>query len=157
MPVIHNIKTVLVFAIQPESLRHNPLFFELCTKLAWNPKRVEMKEFLNNYAHRRYGKDSAEAMAECMEQLVASVYSINGWPTPLYQVRLDAGPNAFDGDWFQQALECSGYRFIPHIRKALEICLAQERNLKTNIFFRDDLLEITRSYLREVLDYTSLE
>jgi len=144
------------FFIQPESIHHNTLYFELAARLAWNPEKAEMNDFLLRFARCRYGEDSAASMVKVLRKLVDSVYSVNGWHTPLYQVdqaALSASPTTFDNPYFQQVFERGGSRFIPYLKEALKICLSEQERQKGNNLYRNDLLDISRAYIRELFDY----
>ncbi len=144
------------FFIQPESIHHNTPYFELAARLAWNPEQVDMDDFLLQFARCRYGEDSADNMAAALRKLVDSVYSVNGWHTPLYQVdrtALSVSPVALDNPYFQRVFERNGSRFIPALKEALEIGFREQERQEGNRLYRNDLLDISRAYVRELFDY----
>ena len=81
----------LGIAIQPEALRHNPIAFDLLSRAGWNPNALDLNGFLEDYAVRRYGKDAAPKMVECLKELSASAYGQPGVECPLYMLRITSG------------------------------------------------------------------
>ena len=74
--------------IEPEAIHHNPIAFDLISRLAWDPSAVELSAFLEDYAVRRYGAAAAPGMVRCFRELTASVYGSPGVVCPLYMLRV---------------------------------------------------------------------
>ena len=134
------------FYINPEIIEHNWLYFDLATKLAWNPQEIELKTFLQDYAIRRYGIKDAPVMQMALEELAQSVYSTNDlvWSYPFYQCRLGGAP--FPGGVENREV------MIPHLKKALEIAINASESQSQNQLYMDDLVDMGRQYLGELFN-----
>ena len=73
--------------IVPEVVHYNTVYFELAADLQWNPTRVTLEGFLDDYCLRRYGADGAPAMRKALDHLVASVYRTKVVGPPAYTRR----------------------------------------------------------------------
>lgn len=138
----------LGMAIQPESLRHNPIAFDLLSRAGWNPNGLDLNGFLEDYAVRRYGKAAAPKMVECLKELSASAYGQPGVECPLYMLRITSGrmsaKHPHGGD--------QASRFLPHLRKALEAALCESNRLATSPLYQHDLVDIGRQYLSDLFN-----
>lgn len=138
----------LGMAVQPEALHHNPIAFDLLSRVGWNPNALDLNGFLADYAVRRYGKDSAPKMVECLKELSASVYGQPGAECPLYMLRITSDRmSAKHPHGEDQAL-----RFLPHLRKALEAALSESSRLMSSPMYRHDLVDIGRQYLSDLFN-----
>jgi len=138
-------------SLQPEALRQNHIWFDLLSRLAWNPEKIQLDAFLEDYARRRYGKDAAARMVLALNELVASVYGADDVTPPFYQIRITEETiktRRKGGSGSLSLAERS--RFIPHLRKALEIALGEGDRLERNPLYRHDLLDIARQYQAEL-------
>ncbi len=132
-------------SLQPEALRHNHIWFDLLSRLAWNPENTRLDSFLADYANRRYGVDAAPTMVRALEELVASVYGVDDVTPPFYQVRIT--PEGIQGRRKGSAHSLSlgqRSRFVPHLRNALEIALRERGRLGTNPLYQHDIIDIGR-------------
>ena len=135
--------------LEPEALRHNPIVFDLLSRVAWNPTELELDSYLKDYAERRYGGESAPNMVACFNELVASVYGEPGIEVPLYMLRI--GSRQLDPDK-PFALD-QAKRFIPHLQKALQIALKESSPLESNALYQHDLIDIARQYLSDLFNF----
>ncbi|HUZ46594.1 MAG TPA: alpha-N-acetylglucosaminidase TIM-barrel domain-containing protein [Terriglobia bacterium] len=131
------------FALVNEVSGFNYFYFELATKLGWNPSEVELRSFTHEYAITRYGVRAAEPMQRALNELLASVYSSDAFAKPLYWHRLDG---KFNADVWR------GRPFIPHLRRAVEYALEASEAAKANPLYLHDLNDITRAYLGQVFN-----
>jgi len=127
------------FEIMPEVVHWNHLYYDLCTRLAWDPGPVELDQFLRDYARRRYGQEHADRMYPCLRALADSVYSRQDLIPPLYQVR----PRT---DWALRGLP-ERLRILPGMRQALDAALACADALGDSPLYRRDLVDIAKEYL----------
>ncbi len=138
----------LGMCLQPEALRHNPLAFDLLSRVAWNPTELTLDAYLKDYAERRYGVESAPNMLAVLQELAASVYGEPGIEVPLYMVRIGsqhldpARPSALD----------QAKRFIPRLHGALQIALRESSRLQSNALYQHDLIDIARQYLSDLFN-----
>ena len=139
--------------VAPEVLGHNYIFYDLISRLGWNPEAVDIESFLKDYAQRRYGRDSATTMVKCLKELIASVYGSNdGSPPPLYHYRLS---NIYLSPDFRIEGPLSladRNRFLPHLQKALEIALQEANSLSDDILYQHDIVDIARQYLGDLFN-----
>ncbi|MDY6913089.1 MAG: alpha-N-acetylglucosaminidase TIM-barrel domain-containing protein [Planctomycetota bacterium] len=141
-------------AIQPEDIHHNPLYFHYAARLGWDPN-VSVKDFIASYARRRYGRKSAANMAEAMGELADSVYTLSGWPSPTYFTSLAADEDFLNEDERLSAFQRMTHSvdYVPHLQKALACALREAEAQAQNELYLNDLADICRAYLREVIDY----
>ena len=138
-------------AVEMEVIHHNHIFYDLLSRLSWNPEKIELNEFLQDYAARRYGEGSAAKMTQCLKELAASVYSTDDARSPLYQYRMTA--ELGKAERYSQLLSLSERtRFIPRLKEALEIALEEEDRLGENPLYQHDLIDIARQYLGELFN-----
>jgi alpha-N-acetylglucosaminidase len=140
-------------SLQPEALRHNHIWFDLLSRLAWNPEKIQIDAFLHDYATRRYGKDAAAPMVLVLKELETSVYGVDDVTPPFYQVRIteDAIKTRRQGGSRNLSL-AQRSRFIPHLRKALETALGERDRLAWSPLYQHDLVDIGRQYQAELFD-----
>lgn len=131
--------------IEPEAIHHNPLAFDLISRLAWDPSAVELSAFLEDYAVRRYGAAAAPGMVRCFRELAASVYGSPGVICPLYMLRVTAerlqGERPYGVDQARQ--------FLPHLQAALEMALAEADRVGDRALWERDLIDIARQFLSD--------
>ena len=128
--------------IDPESVHHNFLFFDLATELAWDPQNVELDDYLHRYCVRRYGEDSADTMAAAWKLVTKSAYASNveANPLPHYQIPLPTNPGGIvtlTEEIIARRIGC-----IPDLIDALEIALAEPNTLADNPFYQRDIVDI---------------
>ena len=151
-------KNCVGVSIQPEDIHNNPLYFHYAVRLGWDPN-VSVTDFIRDYARRRYGQKSSANMTSALDELTKSVYTISGWPTPTYQTGLSAGKGFLDFLSYDDAFQASfqrmtkGVNYIQHLEKALDYALREEKSQAQNPLYLNDLADICRAYLREVIDY----
>ncbi len=134
--------------IQPEALRHNYVVFDLLSRVGWDPRRLELDSFLADYTTRRYGKESASRMVECLKELTASVYGEPGSRCPLYMIRVrNQHLNPQNPYGVDQAK-----RFLPHLENALEIALEESNRLQSSPLYQHDLIDIARQFLSDLFN-----
>jgi alpha-N-acetylglucosaminidase len=144
-------KKCIGVGILPEIIHHNNIYYDLVTKLGWNPKEIELDAFIEDYAVRRYGKESAENMIKCLNLLVVSVYGTEDLTTPLYQRRIKE--SMLEPGWKPNALTLEQRRkFIPQLRKALEISLQEKKALGKSPLYEHDVVDMARQYLGELFN-----
>ena len=132
------------FYINPEMIHYNILYFDLAAKLSWNPRKVNLGDFLSSYALRRYGEKSAANMLRCLKLLAESVYSTSSRDTePYYQHRIypPLAPNR------------NKYAHLRELEEALNIALDEKARQKGNRLFANDLVDIMRQYIAELSNY----
>jgi len=130
----------VAFYINPEIVHYNGLYFELAAKLSWDPKTVNLEDFLRDHAVRRYGEWSAPTMLECLRRLAQSVYSSSSRATePAYQHRLH-----------RLAQDPTQYAHLDALEEALRLALRERERQKDNCLYAHDLVDLLRQYLAEL-------
>ena len=144
------------FYIDPESTHHNFLYFDMATEMAWDPRPIELGDFLRRYCLRRYGAESADAMVKAWKPVVDTVYSdkTEDNPTPTYQAPLPQRPGGVDAfsDNYRRRL---GY--IPSLGQALELALGPRDRQKDNPHYQRDIIDIGCTLYGLVFDYHAFE
>ena len=79
------------FGLFPEVLHYNPHYYDLLTRLAWNPAAIEQSAYLDDMVLRRYGADGYKPMRAAFQGLVDTVYGPGGSEEAPYQHRLYPG------------------------------------------------------------------
>ncbi|MCU0962918.1 MAG: alpha-N-acetylglucosaminidase C-terminal domain-containing protein, partial [Pirellulaceae bacterium] len=131
--------------IQPEAIHHNPLAFDLLSRLAWDPTSVELSAFLEDYAERRYGTAAAPGMVRCLRELTGSVYGAPGVLCPLYMLRITAERTAGQPPYgVDQARQ-----FLPRLQAALEFALAESNRVGHRALWERDVIDMTRQFLSD--------
>ncbi len=149
--------------LAPEIVHHNYLYFDLVARLAWNPAGVELDGFLEDYAVRRYGDASAEAMTGCLKELSRSVYKVDircnhDAMTPFYQMThahfLQGGRGITD-----EMLELWDRRkwFVLSLERALRTAFGEAERQRDNPLFHHDIVDIARQYLGELFNYRMMK
>ena len=143
----------LGISLQPEALRQNHIWFDLLSRLAWNPEKIPLDGFLEDYAQRRYGKDAAARMVLVLRKLVASVYGSDDVTPPFYQIRIteEAIHTRRQGGPGSLSL-AQRSRFIPHLHQALGIALGERDRLERSPLYQRDLVDIGRQYQAELFN-----
>jgi alpha-N-acetylglucosaminidase len=140
-------------SLQPEALRHNNIWFDLLSRLAWNPEKIQLDSFLDDYATRRYGKGAAPQMVHALKELVASVYGADDVTPPFYQVRITEEAIKSRRQRSSRSLSLDQRsQFVPHLRKALEIALEEHDRLGRSPLYQHDLVDIGRQYQGDLFD-----
>ncbi|NUQ61259.1 MAG: alpha-N-acetylglucosaminidase C-terminal domain-containing protein [Pirellulales bacterium] len=134
--------------IEPEAIHHNPIAFDLISRLAWDPSAVELSEFLEDYAARRYGEAAAPGMVRCFGELLASVYGSPGVECPLYMLRVTR--ERLQGETPYGVAQAR--QFLPHLQAALEIALAESDRVGDRGLWQRDLIDIARQFLSDRFD-----
>ena len=149
--------------LAPEIIHHNHLYYDLLSKLAWNPADVNLDEFLHDYAMRRYGEEPTEAMFRCLKELSKSVYATkikcnNDAMAPLYQTihaHYVLGGKGITDEML--ALWDKRKWFVLSLETALRSGLSQADRLFDHSLYRHDVIDITRQYLSELLNYRMMK
>jgi len=131
--------------IEPEAIHHNPIVFDLLSRLAWNPRDVELPRFLEDYAVRRYGAAAAPNMVRCYRELAASVYGSPGVACPLYMLRITGERLGTQPPYGTEQAR----QFLPHLQAALEIALAESDRAGARALYDRDLIDIARQLLSD--------
>jgi len=154
-PKASNCQGIYVVA---ESTGHNIVFFDLLTRLAWNPDCVTLDDHLSGFARRRYG---GELMLPALELLVRAVYSGGGrWP--IYKkLGCHAGPSFWWPVFEEKEVEDDGYAALPNeiglLRQVVESALEHRERLRGNPLYVIDVSDWCRTYLNYVFNWAVLD
>ncbi|HID08487.1 MAG TPA: hypothetical protein EYP10_15225, partial [Armatimonadetes bacterium] len=137
----------IAFYINPEIIHYNTLYFELAAHLSWNPLRVSADDFLQWYAVRRYGRESAPTMLRALKLLANSVYGRYEPSSPRYQRR--QGHNVI----MHPVSVMHRGMLVKSLRHAIAIALTElERQAKNELFHRD-IVDMLRQYITELYNH----
>ena len=137
------------FYINPEIVHHNDVYFDLAAELANDPTETNLPDFLDDYLIRRYGRDAAPRMTFVWDELLQSVYGHDDMTRPHYW------ETPYEG--VLESIETLRMNYIPHLKTALELALAESDRLADNPFYLRDLVDITRQYVAEVYNHHMAE
>ena len=128
----------------PESIEQNPVFYNMVFDMVWRTEAVDPEAWLASYARRRYGKESANAVA-AWKLLLAGPYArgTNGVERSSIiaarpaLIAKKSGPNAgFQITYDPQSLVL-----------ALELLLKDSEQLKHSEGYQFDVADVTRQVL----------
>jgi len=122
-----------------ESLRYNFLYYDLLHTLSWDPRKVEMEDFLRDYASRRYGMESVETMQLCLEKLADTVYRRRDLADMRHVQRLPY-------PYVPLSVNVSSSLLAP-LEEAIQIALREKGRQGDNLRYQRDLIDMTRLYL----------
>jgi hypothetical protein len=133
------------FGLMMEVLRYDILYFDFATKLAWNPKSVDIDKFIDDYTLRRYGKEAFPKMKQAARLLVDAVYSSVPGSEGRYQHRFY--PEIIP---YQQALQ--SLTIANKLKQVLSLSLDARKLLEDNRLYQNDLVDIIRQYVTELFN-----
>ncbi len=145
-----------LFLVMTEVIDYNEFYLELCAQLSWNPSRVTLDGYLEDYCFHRYGEEMGEALKPAWRDLLETVYGPNSGSIvlimdPLYWLRpnleLIHGPRRLRAQMKELWQERKS--FIPKLRHAIDLFLAQPDLLQRSYLARRDLVDITRQWIAE--------
>ncbi|PRY40128.1 alpha-N-acetylglucosaminidase [Spirosoma oryzae] len=128
--------------LTPEGIEQNPALFALMLDNVWRDQPIQLDSWLNDYAHRRYGKVNADAEA-AWQILRKTVYNgglTEGTPESIISARPTF---AKDGHRTLTTLNYTPADLLP----AWDHFLNATNTLQTSDGFRYDLVDLTRQVL----------
>ena len=155
----------------PELQFYNLLYWDLVSQLAWDPRGLTLEKYLADYTRRRYGPATYDTMRPAVDLLVQAVYNkpfASGvmpgqWHTPddpYYSFAYLGFGNP--GGWpfhvdhpGPRVLPLRRLRSettIPVLKAAIEQALKAEPQLRDSQLWKNDLIDMTRTYLGIVSD-----
>jgi alpha-N-acetylglucosaminidase len=140
------------FYLNPEIVRHNPFYYDLACILGWDPRGITLEQYIEDYALRRYGTQSADRMVEALKELEKCAYSRNLGHI-YYQFQASVVPR----ETYEQM--ANRVAQIPSFRKVMQIALAEaDRQQERNACYNRDLVDFGKEYLASVStrDYLDL-
>ncbi len=149
----------VLFSSMPEMIQYNGFYLELCAQLSWDPSRVTLDGYLEDYCVHRYGEEIGRNLKPAWGDLLETVYgpdsgSIILLMDPLYWLRpnleLLHGPRRLRAQ--MKELWPKRKSFIPKLRHAIEVFLAQPDLLQRSYPARRDLVDIARQWIAERFD-----
>ncbi|MDD2708813.1 MAG: alpha-N-acetylglucosaminidase TIM-barrel domain-containing protein [Verrucomicrobiae bacterium] len=155
----------MAFHLDPEVVHYNSLYHELETKLAWNPGKVTLDDFLRDYALRRYGRERMDGMLAALRELAESVYGGSPGSEPLYQFPRYEGceGNLYLGQysyWDFSASDVYTLSLARACRRSINNALRLQETLQRVLAQKDasnpcycrDLADIARQGLAEIFN-----
>lgn len=147
----------------PEISGHNLLFFDLTTRLSWDPDGITLAGHLDSYVRRRYGEHDFGTMRSALDAVVEAAYRGGGHvagggngQTPIYQkLGCHYGPVAWwpivdDKEANHPAREAEG---IDPLHRALRLALACRESQQRNPLYVNDMVDWAREYLAHVFNW----
>jgi len=141
----------------PELTHANVPFWDLTTRLAWQPGSVEWPAFLEDFVERRYGPAARAPALAAWENVARAVYEIRSagdvfasvyHGNPWYQWKRGSGNcPLFSDTQGERVLELAeAERRLPLFREALDTLLEQRDRIGDNSLYGEDVLTLFRSY-----------
>jgi alpha-N-acetylglucosaminidase len=133
--------------LTPEAIEQNPVMYELMLEHAWSGKKIDLDKWLQDYAHRRYGKKNTRA-EEAWRILSKTVYDggiTSGGPESIIVSRPTF--QAYTR-WANTRKSYNPKDLIP----ALQLFSEASSELKSSEGFRYDLIDLTRQVIANYAD-----
>lgn len=125
--------------IAPEGIEQNPIVYDLATEMIWRESAPDIADWINDYAHRRYGKDLPKARA-AWKFLHQTVYNRSKNETSVPATIINFPPN-FASD------RGVTYYSNANLAKAWELLAACAGEVGDCDAYRYDLVDVSRQVL----------
>lgn len=137
--------------ISTEAIENNPVQYDLMAEMAWHHQPVDLDRWIDDYAARRYGGRSAEAVA-AWRLLLATVYNrpvgVHGLPASIVCAR-----PSLDTTRGRRGVD-SAFAQTPQLVEAWERLLAGAPQLQEARGYRRDLVDVTATCLTLLAEET---
>lgn len=144
------------FGLTTEVLHYNILYYDLLSKLAWNPTGVQLTSFLDDFTLRRYGRNALKTMRPAVQALADSVFGPAGSSEARYQHRLYLSENPHRSLSPAQALTALS-KIEQFLRTGLSIAQNVSKDAQKGLRYNSglellqhDLVDAMRQYLTEL-------
>ncbi|MGO8689408.1 MAG: alpha-N-acetylglucosaminidase TIM-barrel domain-containing protein [Thermoguttaceae bacterium] len=133
----------------PEVMHYSPHYYDLLTRVGWNPAAIELSAYLDDMVLRRYGAEGYKPMRAAFQGLVDTVYGGGGSSEAPYQHRLYPGTveDCCHGN------HPAGPVPVERINKLagfLRAALALPPEVRGRRLVENDLVDVFRQYASEV-------
>jgi hypothetical protein len=139
------------FTTMSEANGHNVMFFDLYTRMAWDPAQVDFTEFLKDYCDRRYGGESAENMVKCYQEIISVLYKDNNLNENMYQRILGLADPIRILAYNENPI---GFNFrvltdeeIKLLKRSIHYAWLEKDKQKDNLLYEKFMVELVHNYL----------
>jgi hypothetical protein len=132
-------------SLVPELTHYNPVFYDFLTRVAWDPREIELKSHLDDMVLRRYGRKSSRALRSAVDDIVAALFT-RELNIPVHNLATLKWVWKNHAPWIQDYI-------IPRLNKGIRRLLAERKNQTSNILYENDLITFTKAYLAELAGY----
>lgn len=132
---------MLGMGLTMEGIDQNPVVYELMTDAMWRQDRIDVKQWLKDYAYSRYGVDASEAHA-AWSYLQDAIYG--GKDLRWYRSGWRHRPST-------SAVSPSAYEAVP-LRFATTMLDSLAPRLAKNPLFERDLVDVSKTWLSALAD-----
>lgn len=141
----------------PEIHGANIMYWQLSTELAWDPRNVNLKDYLDDFTLTRYGEESYPTMRKAVDAVVEGVYSGQNYQ-PIYHKIGNA-----DKSWWPIVEESQQFgppqlpalaNTVRALGRAVSAALSQQEKQKDNPLYENDMVDWTKSYLAHMFNYS---
>jgi hypothetical protein len=126
----------------PELTNYNVMLHDFLTRETWDPAQVDPDQFLDDFALRRYGPESASAIRRALHDIASALYTreINA---PVYNLGILKWIWHNTPPWIQ-------LHTIPLLSRALRAFAHESANQIDNLLYENDLVDLAKAYLAEI-------
>ena len=143
-------KSMIGTSSTPEGIEINPVAFDLGNEMRWRDKELNLYEWLDNYAHRRYGVDNS-SLREAWHLFYETAYgSFEGHRRPSESV-FCARPS-LKGDKITASAwsQCKIFYNPQKYAEAVSIFLQPAKLLKEQATYQFDAIDMVRQYISDL-------
>ena len=142
------------FRLHMENQGTNVLYRHFNTAVAWNPQRMSVDRFLDDYAVQRYGMRSVKTMRQSLDKLVGAMKANTIWDNP--------GLGGAYIPFYRYSLRPANSKYteldntvksFELFREALRLALLEKENQRHNKLYENDVVDLARSCLGKLFDY----
>jgi alpha-N-acetylglucosaminidase len=143
LKALNDSKNMVGIGLTPEAIEQNPALYELMLSNVWRNSNIDTKDWLKDYAERRYGKSNAQ-INDAWDLLLNSVYGTKphrGGPCSIICGRpaLNAG-----SDWrVDTTMNYDPKKLV----QAWKLFIQSADELKESDGFQYDIVDVTRQVL----------
>ena len=133
---------LLGLGLTPEAIEQNPVMYELMMENVWRDEPIQLNEWLNGYALRRYGKQNSK-VEKAWQILKETAYNdsiTNGGTESIICGRPTFAPNT------RGVTTRLSYR-APQLLPAWDLFMTAADELKSSEGFQYDIIDLTRQVL----------
>ena len=129
----------------PEFSHYNPVFYDFLTRVAWDPRDIDLDSYFDDMVLRRYGKTSARKLRPAIGDIVEALFT-RELNIPVYNLATLKWVWKNHAPWIQT-------HTIPRLHRGITRLLSERGNQSGNALYENDLVSFTKAYLAEVAAY----
>jgi hypothetical protein len=132
----------------PESINTNPIFEHFLTELMWNPDTADYDDFISDYTRKRYGRESYDVMLDSLRSAIAGMAYTRpaSWKDNGSGTSYLLNPSTYYTKQLNDEDRRRSMQGAVQWEEALSTALKEKDRLSDNVFYRNYLLDVFKSY-----------